>query len=264
MNRYIRLGLPLVFVSFMVLTGCSKLFPPHPKVDLSGSGGSPKCPANLKITANDSTPVVDSNVILTTNQTGLMDQWSGPGNYFLSANTGQDGITINQIMIYQSGWYYCVGEQTNCNSVADSIFIDVQYQQGTPSCSLTNDQISNTAGLPDFNGGTLIKSYGGYGAIQLDVEDGVVEYDFVFNPNNGNTEPKDGIYYTTNDLSFSNGQDADAIILTINYFPYYLTSDPGYKVYVSHVSGKLRISFCSLKAEGSGASGLFTGQVTEQ
>jgi len=264
MNRYTSVGLSLVFVSVIILTGCDKLFPPHPKIDLSG-GGSPSCPTSLKITASDSTPVVGSDVTIRTDKTGPDYQWSGPGNFFLTANSGQDSETIHQIMIYQSGWYYCEGIQTNCSStVADSVYLDVKYQQGTPSCSLANQQITNTGGLPDFSAATVFKSYGGYGAIQLDADDGVTDYLFVFNPNNFNTEPKDGVYYTTNDLLFSNGEDADAIDLTINYYPYYLTSDPGQKVFVSHVNGKLRISFCSLTAEGSGVSGSFSGQVTEQ
>jgi hypothetical protein len=125
--------------------------------------------------------------------------------------------------------------------------------------------MSNTAGLPDFNGGTITKSYSGsYNAIILTVSDNATEYDFVFNSNLGDTEPKDGIYYTTDMAFFDPDQDADVMNVNINYFPYYLLSDNGQKVYVSHVNGKLRISFCSLKADGSGASGLFTGQVTEQ
>jgi hypothetical protein len=268
MNHYVRLGLPLVFVSLIVLTGCQKAST-HTSNGNSGgntNNGSGGCPTSLKITASDSTPVVGSNVTIRTNQDGPPFGWSGPGNYSLPANGGQDSITINQIEILQSGWYYCTGSEPGCNnSIFDSVYIDVQYQQGSPSCSLTNDQISNTAGLPTFTGGTITKSFSGsYNATVLTVSDNVVEYDFVFNSNLGDTEPKDGIYYTTNMAFFDPSLDADVMNVNINYFPYYLLSDNSQQIYVSHVNGKMRLSFCSLSAEGSGANGLFTGQVTEQ
>jgi hypothetical protein len=270
MNRYTRLWLPLAVLSLIVLTGCSKT-----TVRTVGGGGGNNggggsggngCPTALKITAGDTIPVVGADVSIKTSIPGLLYQWAGPGNFFLAANGDQDSITIHGIRIYQSGWYYCSGSQPNCNnSIFDSVYIDVQYQQGSPSCSLANDQMSNTAGLPDFNGGLITKSYSpSYSAIVLDMSDAATEYDFIFNPNNGNTEPKDGVYYTTSYDFLDPNIDADAISLIINYFPYFLNSDAGQKVYVSHVNGKLRISFCSLMAEGSGASGTFTGQVTEQ
>jgi hypothetical protein len=269
MNHYIRQGLPIVFVSLIVLTSCSRTTVRTVGGGNGGNnnngGGSNKCPTGLKITASDSTPVVGSDVSIHTNQDGPMFGWSGPGNYFLSANGGQDSITISGIKIIQSGWYYCTGSEPGCNSIFDSVYIDVQYQQGSPSCALTNDQMSNTAGLPDFTGGLITKSYGGsYSSIVLDASDNATEYDFVFNPNNGNSEPKDGIYYTTSLPDFDQSVDADILYVTINYFPYYLVSDDGQTVYISHVNGKLRISFCSLRADGSGAGGVFTGQLTEQ
>jgi hypothetical protein len=77
-------------------------------------------------------------------------------------------------------------------------------------------------------------------------------------------EPKDGIYYTTDVPIFDPQQDADAINMSCSYGPYYFGCRPGQKIYVSHVNGKLRVSFCSIGAgDESGANGLFTGMVTE-
>lgn len=148
------------------------------------------------------------------------------------------------------------------------MYIRVQFAQGTPGCSLADGQITSTAGLPNLAAPTVTKSYSlSYNAIVLDVSDGAFgpEYDFVFNSYDGNNEPRDGIYYTTNLASFDPLQDADAINMNCTYGAYYFSSDAGQKIYVSHVSGKLRISFCSVKADDSGgANGLFTGEVTEQ
>ena len=272
MNHYIRVGLPLVLFSFLILIGCSKTTVRTVGGSNSGGnngggggGGGNKCPTSLKITASDTTPVVGSDVTIRTDQDGPMFGWAGPGNYFLSANGGQDSITISQIKIIQSGWYYCTGSEPGCNSIFDSVYIDVQYQQGSPSCSLTNEQVLNTAGLPDFNPFIITKTYGGaYGTMYMDAGDAASEYDFYFNPNNGNTEPKDGIYTTTSAANFDQFTDANVVYVTINYFPYFLVSDDNQTLYVSHVNGKLRISFCSLKADGSGAGGIFTGQLTAQ
>jgi hypothetical protein len=262
MNHYTRFALPLAFVFFIIVAGCKKI-----EQDLGinkNNGGG--CPTSLKLTVSDSTPVVGSNVTIYTHQVDPMFGWAGPLNYSLPANGGQDSITINQIEIIQSGWYYCTGSEPTCNNtIFDSVYIDVQYQQGTPSCALTNDQIGNTAGLPAFTGGTITETYSpSYNAMALIVTDGVVEYDFVFNPDNGNVEPKDGVYYTTDMPYMVQGLDADVINVNINYFPYYLLSLNNQQIYVSHVNGKLKISFCSLNAQGSGANGQFTGQVTEQ
>jgi hypothetical protein len=155
----------------------------------------------------------------------------------------------------------------DCQTYTDSVYIHVQYAQGIPSCTLTNEQITSTAGLPDMSGATVTKSYSAsFNAITVAVSGAVFgpEYNFVFNSYNGNEEPKDGIYYTTDIFSFYPQQDADVINMNCTYGTYYFSSESGQKIYVSHVNGKLRISFCSVKADdSSGANGLFTGEVTE-
>jgi hypothetical protein len=238
----------------MILYSCQK----------SKSNG---CFVGLRLTPSDSIPVVGDSVTIYANQLGLLYEWSGPDNFFDQSNTGSNSITIPQIEINQTGWYYCTASKPDCKTYTDSVYIRVQYSQGKPSCTLTDDQITSTSGLPDVSGGTVTKSYSAsFNAITVDVSDGAFgpEYDFVFNSYNGNTEPKDGIYYTTDFSSFSQDQDADLININCTYSYFYFISEAGQKVYVSHVNGKLRISFCSIKADdSSGANGLFTGEVTE-
>jgi hypothetical protein len=248
-----RIYLP--FIAVIALFGCQK----------SKTNG---CFVGLRLTPNDSIPVVGDSLVIYANQLDLLYQWSGPDNFFLQSTTGSNSITIPQVEISQSGWYYCTASEPDCNSYSDSVYIRVQYAQGTPSCTLTNDQITSTAGVPDVTAATVTKSYSAtYNAITVAVDDGAFgpEYYFVFNSYDGNSEPKDGIYYTTDIPIFSSDQDADVINMNCVYSTYYFSSEAGQKIYLSHVNGKLRIAFCSIQADdSSGVNGLFTGEVTEQ
>lgn len=225
------------------------------------------CFVGLRLTPKDSTPVVGDSLAIYANQINLMYQWSGPGGFWYQSTSGENDIVIPQVRIDQSGWYYCTASIPDCKSYTDSVYIRVQYAQGTPSCTLSNNQITSTAGIPDFNAALVTKSYNlSYSAIAMQASDlGSLQYDFVFNSDIGNNEPKDGIYYTTDVPIFDSQQDANVIFMDCIYGIYYFSSLPGQKVYVSHVNGKLRISFCSIKADdSSGANGLFTGQLTQQ
>ena len=240
------------FIAIVLLMSCKKS---------SNSG----CFVGLRLTPNDSIPVVGDTLRIYANQLNLNYQWSGPGNF--SYQSTDNNMVIAGIQIFQSGWYYCTASLSGCKTFTDSVYIRVRYTQGTPSCSITNNQILSTAGVPDFNAVLITKSYNlSYSAIMVQASDlGSMEYDFIFNSLNGNNEPQNGIYYTTNIPIFDSDQDANAICMTLIYGTYYFTSNAGQKVYVSHVNGKLRIAFCSVKADDSGGSnGLFTGELTVQ
>jgi hypothetical protein len=245
-----KICLPLV--ALVLLMSCRK----------SGSSG---CPVGLRLTPNDSIPVVGDTLRVYANDLNMNYQWSGPG--IIPYQSTDNSMSIPDIRIFQSGWYYCTAWLGGCTTFIDSIYIRVRYAQGTPSCSLANNKIQSTAGVPDFNAALVMKSFNlSWNAIMMQASvPGSMEYDFIFNSLNGNTEPKDGIYYTTNIPIFDSDQDANALCMTLTYGMYYFTSNSGQKVYVSHVNGKLRISFCSIKADdSSGANGLFTGELTEQ
>jgi hypothetical protein len=242
----------LPFVAIVLLISCQKK--------------SDGCFVGLRLTPNDSIPVVGDTLRIYANELNLNYQWTGPGNF--TSESTNNSIAIPGIQLKQSGWYYCTAFLSGCKTYTDSVYIRVRYAQGTPSCSLANNQILNTAGVADFNGGLVLKSYNlSWNAIMLDASDagGSMEYDFIFNSFNGNTEPQDGIYITTNQPIFDSDVDDNAICMTLIYGMFYFTSNSGQKVYVSHVNGKLRIAFCSLKADdSSGVNGLFTGELTAQ
>ncbi|MHA4807019.1 hypothetical protein ACX0G9_02875 [Flavitalea flava] len=227
------------------------------------------CFVGLRLTPKDSIPFAGDDLTIYANQINLSYEWSGPNNFSYHGYTGSNSVTIPEIKIKQSGWYYCTASVPGCNSYTDSVYIRVQFNQGTPSCNLNNNQITSTAGLPDFNAVSVTKSYStSYSAILVSAYAGMgfPEYNFVFNSYYGNTEPKDGIYYTTDSPISDLQQDANLINMNCIYGPYYFSSYAnGQKIYVSHVNGKLRIAFCSIEAgDGGGVHGLFTGELTEQ
>src|SRR5690606_13692542 len=88
---------------------------------------------------------------------------------------------------------------------------------------------------------------------------GLPTYSFLFNSYNGNVEPKDGIYMTRGTRAFSPFDDANTIFGECRYANYYFQTLPDQEVYVSHVNGKLRISFCNLVYGGDdGTSTMFS------
>lgn len=242
----------LIVLSGVLFAACKK--------SSADNGG---CFAGIKLTPTDSVPHAGDTVSIYANVPKLLYQWSGPDNYTSNGFTDANFITIQGIQIHQTGWYYCGASVPGCNPHSDSVYIRVQYQQGKPPCSLTDGTISNTAGIPDFAGASVAKYYDGGVTVSAYGGIGYPEYYFVFNSYNGNTEPQDGIYYTTSIPAFDPLQDADVVNMNVVDDFYYFTSDDGQKIYVSHVNGKLRISFCGIRADdSSGANGLFSGQIT--
>ncbi|TKK65397.1 hypothetical protein FC093_20010 [Ilyomonas limi] len=229
------------------------------------------CPATLKLTASNTKPTVGDNLTIFAHDGALIYNWSGPHNYAEQKEDGTDVIKFTNIAINQSGWYYCRVSAPGCNALSDSIYIDVQYQQGTPSCSLVDNTIDGD-GLPTLQALGVTKEYSTVWncmSMYASGSFGYPTYTFLFNSYNGQVEPKDGIYKTVNVPVFNDQQDANAIYLQCQYGGYFFKSKAGQDVYVSHVNGKLRIAFCDVDFAGDNGNGTilnaaFSGQVTEK
>lgn len=225
------------------------------------------CPLGLRLTPSDSVLEAGGQFSIYCNLLGLSYQWYGPNNFnYQSATT--NSVSFTNAMIRQTGWYYCTASQEGCEGVRDSVYIRVRNAQGSPSCSLVDNQITSTFGLPDMKSATVKKAFSNsFHAMTVTVDQGYgyPYYQFVFNTYNGNSEPQDGIYHTTDFYVFDQRDDADLIYMSCKYSLYNFGSNElGQNVYVSHVNGKLRIAFCSISASDVyGGSTEFTGQVTE-
>ena len=153
--------------------------------------------------------------MLSTNTGECEYNWTGPLHFAVLKNDGSDTISFDNIKINQSGWYRCAASVPDCNTLFDSIYIEVKYKQGTPPCSLTNDFLEGN-GVPDLHATSVLKQFDNSWncvSVYASASFSYPTYTFLFNSYNGNTEPKDGIYVTTDVQAFEPSQDANVIYL---------------------------------------------------
>jgi len=176
-------------------------------------------------------------------------------------------LTIDDIKLSQSGIYYCNKANSDCNSsVSDSIVIDVKLKQETAPCSPTNNVVT-CSNIPSATFSSVSKSYGGtFNTISMYANGayGYPVFTVLFNSYNGNTEPKDGTYTTTDRQVFDMLQEPNEISISFLYASYFYHCRPGNKAYVSHVNGKLQVTFCGLEfGSGYTAPTTCSGKITQ-
>jgi hypothetical protein len=221
------------------------------------------CPNAMKLTISNPTPAIgESFEIKAPSLSGNgYFRWSGPGNFGSSTS---NTLTISNAKYAGRGWYHCAKTMTDCNTtIRDSIFVDVKLKQEAPPCTPTNNLLafssipnvtlnSVTFALdPVFNGMAL----GGSGAFGLPSS-----FKVLFNSYNGVFDPPDGVYKTTGVATFDVTQDSISFIYSSGYFH----CQPGQKIYVSHIGGKLSVKMCNLifSYVGTGLTTQCTGQLT--
>jgi hypothetical protein len=225
------------------------------------------CPNSMRLTVSNPTPTVGESFEITApalDGNGYFT-WTGPGNF---SGTIGNKLTISNAKYAGRGWYYCAKTVTDCNkTLRDSIFVDVKLKQNAPPCSPTNNLItfssipnltvtSVTYGIdPTYNGMALMGS-GAFGYPS--------SFRVLFNSYNGVFDPPDGVYNTTSVPVFDVTQDFEDVSVSFIYNSNYFHSQPGQKIYVSHVGGKVSVKMCSLifSQVGSGLTTQCTGQIT--
>ena len=88
-----------------------------------------------------------------------------------------------------------------------------------------------------------------FGAVTIQANGpyGYPPFTIVFNSYNGNVEPRDGVYTTTEGYTFTPLQEPNEVSISFIYASTFIHCLPGQKAYVSHVNGKLQITFCNLE-----------------
>jgi hypothetical protein len=187
--------------------------------------------------------------------------WSGPDNF----QSYDQNNTISDIDYTQMGWYYLNVTAQECSSTAfDSVYVNVAFPQGTPSCSLTNNVVTFD-GLPDqdFTSGVSLDLPAGDYTLEGSSDAGDIT--IILNPYWLNSQPADGVYQTTSIQSFDYTNIGQIFISDVNSDIYFVAA-PNKPVYVSHVNGKLQISFCDINFSGDNGQQSFTvstsGRVT--
>ena len=210
----------------------------------------PTCASSMVLTASNLTPTVGDEVIITAlkETSNEVFQWNGPDvNNINQSNT----LTITNIKLSQSGVYSCSKGNTDCNtSLSDTILINVQLKQETPPCTpavnlVTCSNIPSVAFSSVTKGfGTVFNTINLYGSASTI---GYPTFTVLFNSYNGNVEPLDGTYITTDRQVFNILQEPNEISISFLYASNFYHCRPGNKVYVIHVNGKLQVTFCNLE-----------------
>lgn len=191
---------------------------------------------------------------------GASYYWTGPGGF---ESNEENPLVTNSAEYYYNGWYYVTISYPKCRTKRyDSVFVDVNFPQGTPSCSpLTNNA--------DFSNISDQRFY----SIRAGAASGD-GYEIVGNSTNGdlyvtfsnywtNNDLEDGIYYTTTS-GYMDPYDYNKVhIADVNQSIYWVASE-GQPVYVSHKSGKQMVTLCGLHMSGDLGGYLFETSVDAQ
>lgn len=224
------------------------------------------CRNSMTLTATTLTPTVGDKLVITALKESDNDlyQWSGPAG---NATTQSATFTIENIKLSQTGVYTCSKSNSDCNtSLVDTILINVQLKKEVPPCTTVNNAIvcSNIPGVTltsvyhefDVSFNTMsLKANGGFSYPTFKV---------FFNSFNGNKEPLDGTHITSDRPTFDIMQEPNDVSVSFIYASNYYHCRPSQKVFVTHVNGKLQVSFCNMVFESGGLPNTTcTGKMTE-
>lgn len=174
-------------------------------------------------------------------------EWTGPGNFQSSSQSN----TVSTYADYtDEGWYYVRISHDGCTSHFDSVYVEVKFPQGTPTCTPANNSANFSGALILGDQAFSFISFG-------DVSNG---YGVTANSSNGDMtvalstywsthEFKDGIYYTTNN-PLPDYSDIGAVYISDVNQSIYWVAEADKPVYISHVGGKRRITFCGIQFSG--------------
>jgi hypothetical protein len=182
----------------------------------------------------------------------------------INSNTisGDGFLVIYPCTKGDEGWYYLNISYPDCAYKNDSVYVAIHNPPATAPCSpaantvsfssIPNINVSSTTfGLDaDFNCKKLYADYGG------GYPDFSIYFEFYWN----DKEPEDGAYDISNTITFDDNNPYSVFISSL-YSSVYFQADPG-KVYVSHVNGKLQVTFCNITLSGDLGSAPYTTTAT--
>lgn len=164
----------------------------------------------------------------------------------------------------QQGWYYLTISNPDCNlTVHDSIYLEVLNKPADAPCDPENNKASFSA-IPDisFANATyeidytwnrrVIRGYQSFGYPDINV---------YFHPYWLDKEPEDGEYtVSTGGMAFGS-ENVYEVFITSLYNSIFFQPRGG-KAYVTHVNGKLRVTFCDVELSGSIGGPVYVTSVT--
>ena len=224
------------------------------------------CENIRKITITSNSPVtIGETIKFSVPEVGgyRIYRWIGPNNF----HEQYPDHEISYAELKHEGWYYVNVSNSSCETKVDSVYIDVKLEQGTAPCN-TAANTGSYNNLADDTYSYLNKgiestyslfSLSGWGNGNIAV---------YFHPEWRTKEPEDGIYTTTNVPLFDQvDYNYNKVFITTTKSSIYWSSHEGQQVYVSHIAGKLKVTFCSLKMGGYNGNSYTTvasGNITEK
>jgi hypothetical protein len=188
---------------------------------------------------------------------GTTYQWNGAFGF--TSQYAADSIPNAQVN--NSGWYYLYVNSLDDNNCTkhDSVYVDVRLQQDTAPCSISNNTFAYN-NMADMSFTTVYKSIEStYSLKSLYASSWSGDVNIYFAPYWRDFEPQDGVYTTYNSPLFDPVDPIfNKVTITTITNGIYWASWPNQTVYVSHVNGKLKVSFCSLQMSGSNGTSFTT------
>lgn len=209
---------------------------------------------NISVSYNGPVTIGDSLKIYTQEVGGYrIYSWRGPDNFM----SQQPRNTIYDAQLKNEGWYYLSLSNNECDTKVDSIYADVKLQQGTPSCSIPNNNCTFN-NLANDSYSSVQKRYAAtYGFLSLEGS-GTSTMEIYFHDYWKTHEPEDGIYKTIDVPSFGIDKSYNKVFISTIKSNIYFKTHENQTVFVSHVNGKLQVRFCSLSMGGTNNSLNFT------
>ena len=171
--------------------------------------------------------------------------WKGPHNY----ESHYPHITIPYAELENEGWYYLRVYAVNGDHCQreDSVYIDVKLKQGTPPCSTTANQATFNNMSPSTYLTVKKMIDGSNGFVLKAISSSQGDITVYFHPHWLTKEPEDGIYTTQDIPSFGQlDYNYNKVFIQIQKDNLLWATRIGSEVYVSHVNGKLEVTFCNL------------------
>lgn len=212
---------------------------------------------NVTAIANPISVNIGGTINLSTSNNGIDAFFEWRSSNFSSPLFGATQ-TISSAKISDRGWYYLRIFNSQCSDPKiDSVFVSVKLPQGTPACTISNNNINYSNMSNDVFGNIFKNIDATFSLLRLSGSSSGADIAIYFHPFwKLNNEPEDGIYYTTNLPSFSGDFNKVYIRAIKNSIAW--SSHESQTVYVSHVGGKLQVKFCNLQMGGSNGTSFTT------
>jgi hypothetical protein len=160
-------------------------------------------------------------------------------------------VYINYAEKGDEGWYYLNVSYPDCASHNDSVYITVKNKPGTAPCTPANNVLEFST-ISDLNPASVSWSFDqtwNRKVLAARGASGYPEFNLYFNAYWNTKEPEDGEYSIT-DMSSTGYYPPYTVYISTLYSSIFFQAGSG-KVYVSHVNGKIRVTFCNVPLSGS-------------